>query len=335
MGENLKGVGLNVGSNSVLDNMSEILTEVSLIDDPSKKIRKLDSYIFSLEEEVRKIDGFKRELPESMNLLLNAIKKLKKESLKYKRKEAGTISEEFVLLKGTSERNGGAKRPNDFNEKKNWMNSPLKLWDTPIKYQNDFNFENQHYAMHQEPLRYFQGEGSGSGSAIRFYGHGYHNSGGAFMPYKREKKTTLPPAAFHDELTLSIVPVQHIDLNVREDDYVSRYQMQQHQEHELKKFRRCWTSDLHEKFVNALDQLGGAQSATPKQIRQLMKVDGLTNDEVKSHLQKYRIHIKKLPTASDAGPSTNSGSPQGPPNNGEDAEGGGSSTGGNSMERDS
>jgi hypothetical protein len=27
--------------------------------------------------------------------------------------------------------------------------------------------------------------------------------------------------------------------------------------------------------------------ATPKQIRELMKVDGLTNDEVKSHLQVY------------------------------------------------
>ena len=26
-------------------------------------------------------------------------------------------------------------------------------------------------------------------------------------------------------------------------------------------------------------------AATPKQIRELMKVDGLTNDEVKSHLQ--------------------------------------------------
>ncbi|MFS8019077.1 putative transcription factor MYB-HB-like family [Helianthus anomalus] len=31
------------------------------------------------------------------------------------------------------------------------------------------------------------------------------------------------------------------------------------------------------------------QFATPKQIRELMKVDGLTNDEVKSHLQgEYR-----------------------------------------------
>lgn len=29
--------------------------------------------------------------------------------------------------------------------------------------------------------------------------------------------------------------------------------------------------------------------ATPKQIRELMKVEGLTNDEVKSHLQVFSI----------------------------------------------
>jgi hypothetical protein len=30
--------------------------------------------------------------------------------------------------------------------------------------------------------------------------------------------------------------------------------------------------------------------ATPKQIRELMRVDGLTNDEVKSHLQVSVLH---------------------------------------------
>lgn len=95
-----------------------------------------------------------------------------------------------------------------------------------------------------------------------------------------------------------------------------------------RKARRCWSPELHRRFVSALQQLGGSQSkqqslfvicahrliersvphlirfhiscplerrvsnfsflvtvATPKQIRELMKVDGLTNDEVKSHLQ--------------------------------------------------
>ncbi|KAM0015809.1 putative Myb domain-containing protein [Helianthus debilis subsp. tardiflorus] len=28
-----------------------------------------------------------------------------------------------------------------------------------------------------------------------------------------------------------------------------------------------------------------------------MQVDGLTNDEVKSHLQKYRLHMRRLPSS--------------------------------------
>ncbi|PIA52334.1 hypothetical protein AQUCO_01000298v1 [Aquilegia coerulea] len=70
-----------------------------------------------------------------------------------------------------------------------------------------------------------------------------------------------------------------------------------------RKQRRCWSADLHRRFLNALQQLGGSQAATPKQIRELMKVDGLTNDEVKSHLQKYRLHTRKFPAnASSPGP---------------------------------
>ncbi|XP_071706816.1 transcription factor HHO3-like [Rutidosis leptorrhynchoides] len=60
-----------------------------------------------------------------------------------------------------------------------------------------------------------------------------------------------------------------------------------------RKARRCWSPELHRRFLHALQQLGGAHVATPKQIRELMKVDGLTNDEVKSHLQKYRLHTRR------------------------------------------
>lgn len=39
-------------------------------------------------------------------------------------------------------------------------------------------------------------------------------------------------------------------------------------------------------YKSLTDILGHVKTvATPKQIRELMKVDGLTNDEVKSHLQ--------------------------------------------------
>ncbi|KAL0356789.1 UNVERIFIED_CONTAM: Transcription factor HHO6 [Sesamum calycinum] len=68
------------------------------------------------------------------------------------------------------------------------------------------------------------------------------------------------------------------------------------QQQSARKQRRCWSPELHRRFVNALQQLGGAQAATPKQIRELMQVDGLTNDEVKSHLQKYRLHTRRVTT---------------------------------------
>ncbi|CAN8308443.1 unnamed protein product [Cochlearia groenlandica] len=52
--------------------------------------------------------------------------------------------------------------------------------------------------------------------------------------------------------------------------------------------RLRWNSDLHNSFVQAVEQLGGENRATPKMVLQLMDVRGLTISHVKSHLQMYR-----------------------------------------------
>ncbi|KAI3826037.1 hypothetical protein L1987_00079 [Smallanthus sonchifolius] len=61
----------------------------------------------------------------------------------------------------------------------------------------------------------------------------------------------------------------------------------------LKKLRVVWSVELHQQFVAAVNQLG-IDKAVPKKILELMNVPGLTRENVASHLQKYRLYLRRL-----------------------------------------
>ncbi|KAF2311861.1 hypothetical protein GH714_027037 [Hevea brasiliensis] len=60
-----------------------------------------------------------------------------------------------------------------------------------------------------------------------------------------------------------------------------------------KKAKVVWTNTLHNRFLQAVSHLG-LEKAVPKKILELMNVPGLTRGNVASHLQKYRMFLKKV-----------------------------------------
>ncbi|CAN6310894.1 unnamed protein product [Urochloa humidicola] len=60
---------------------------------------------------------------------------------------------------------------------------------------------------------------------------------------------------------------------------------------DLKKSRLSWTMQLHRQFIATVNSLG-ADKAVPKKIMEVMNVKHLTREQVASHLQKYRLHLR-------------------------------------------
>lgn len=311
-------LSLDLKRNYTPKTISEFLKEISTIGNVSEKLSKLNDYINSLEDEIRKIDVFKRELPLCMLIMKDAIESLKEESMKCKGKIVEPILEEFIPLKkdcneeeeSNNEVDGNGGKEDDSRDKKNWMSS-VQLWNSEDVSTSDYTNNHKHNSKVESKKK----EGDVNRSVIM---EDPIREGRAFMPFKgypgypaivavRKEDKELPvhglslvtpvfkksreeSSSTHSKLSCSRVDVQ---TNLKSGPHLA---LQQHQQI-TRKQRRCWSPELHRRFVSALQQLGGTIAATPKQIRELMQVDGLTNDEVKSHLQKYRLHSRRVPSA--------------------------------------
>ncbi|XP_006588247.1 two-component response regulator ARR2-like [Glycine soja] len=90
------------------------------------------------------------------------------------------------------------------------------------------------------------------------------------------------------------------NMNKRKRKYCPRMSSQMNKEGQseessrlVKKPKVVWTTYLHNRFLLAIKQIG-LEKAVPKTIVRVMNVPNLTRENVASHLQKYRIFLKKV-----------------------------------------
>ncbi|KAI3922100.1 hypothetical protein MKX01_005789 [Papaver californicum] len=288
------------------------LRQISMVGNVSERLSKLDDYIQRLEEEMKKIDAFKRELPLCMLLLNDAIVILKEQTLHCTSSsttiDTHPVMEQFIpLTKNNSD--DGVKKEKVSNDKMSWMSS-AQLWSS-----NSSQDEKKKSPL-ERPVEEVADECEGLNTLPM---RKFKKLDGAFLPFKgfngfpvtmprtirKEDKEvaqpttpslSLSPPSSEEQLNSHSRKIQSSATTTTTNPPV--YLQNGTPQPPSRKHRRCWSPDLHRRFVSALQQLGGSQVATPKQIRELMKVDGLTNDEVKSHLQKYRLHTRRAPNSS-------------------------------------
>ncbi|KAK6120968.1 hypothetical protein DH2020_045295 [Rehmannia glutinosa] len=299
----LSPVDCSISSNTswVPKTTVEFLAEVSKIQNASEKILKLDDYVHRLQDEMKKIDAFKREL------LFACSSSTMEELMRCKNSNAEPIMEEFIPLKEkrtdeTDEKVEGSKENDTITnsrDKMNWMSS-VQLWnsDNQNHHPNTNNFSNSKLSTPKRDNNKKRKEESINRPPMDdLFPSGKERP---FASFKGCDNFPVMTIGGGTELSLCTPEIK----NSKEEIYTNGFSSKssssrsgsssatngqsnvkaEHQQTNRKQ-RRCWSAELHRRFVSALEHLGGPQAATPKQIRELMQVDGLTNDEVKSHLQ--------------------------------------------------
>ncbi|KAL8140112.1 hypothetical protein V2J09_006133 [Rumex salicifolius] len=261
-----------------------------------ENLQKCHEYVRALEEERRKIQMFQRELPLCLEIVTQTIESCKQQlpgttaaavtattttttECSEQTTSDGLVFEEFIPIKNSPARDArdeGEEEDNneleshkntsiDVSKKSDWLRS-AQLWnqspDPPTK--------------EEEEARKV--------SVVEVKSTPTQNTM-EIVPVATPTGTTVEAAAEAPALAPAASSCSTAERSgSKKEESLTR------------KSRRCWSPELHRRFLNALEELGGPHVATPKQIRELMKVDGLTNDEVKSHLQKYRLHSTRRPT---------------------------------------
>ncbi|KAL7132536.1 hypothetical protein ABFS83_12G080700 [Erythranthe nasuta] len=248
-----------------------------------------NDYIKALEEERSKIQVFQRDLPLCLHLVTQAIETCKQQLSIHEKSGCSSeqtsnddvpVLEEFMPIKRADDSDSDSDSDQDQSEgsedgqignfdrnskKSDWLKS-VQLWN-------------------QTPDPPSKQDSPRKSDVVEV------KKNGAFHPFKKAKS-----GGGGGPITGAAQPASTSSTAETGGGGGGGKKEEKEGQSQNRKARRCWSPELHRRFLQAIQQLGGAHVGTPKQIRELMKVDGLTNDEVKSHLQKYRLHTRRPST---------------------------------------
>ncbi|XP_076953613.1 transcription factor HHO3-like [Bidens hawaiensis] len=264
-------------------------------------MQRCQEYMKALESERTKIQVFERELPLCLNLVTQAIEGCKRQlsgttsdylngqsDCSEQTSSDGPVLEQFIPIK----RNEKEKENEDYNDE---VDEDCQGHQELINNNNKSNIISKKSDWLRSAQLSIQTPAPVEVSPkIVSVVEVKRNGCGAFHPFKKEKCSGEAPANIQAKLFSMPTVDTMTDTSSTANTGNSGGGSKGEDKGQInRKARRNWSPELHRRFLHALQELGGAHVATPKQIRELMKVDGLTNDEVKSHLQKYRLHTRR------------------------------------------
>ncbi|GAA0171155.1 DNA-binding transcription factor [Lithospermum erythrorhizon] len=286
---------------------------INNLSDYEEKHQRCQEYVNALEEEKRKIQVFQRELPLCLELVTQAIESCKQQltsgaseyhfngtsECSEQTSSEGPVLEEFIPIKRSSTssddedqlskriKNNSTEIDSNINE----CVKDTKNIDNKASKKSDWLRSVQLWNQSPDPTPKEDTPKKVQVVEVRRDG-----SGGAFHPFKRENNVGTSSTCAKEKSGgggSGGCKATAATSSVETGGSSGGGEYKKEEKEGERKQRRCWSPELHRRFLQALQQLGGSHVATPKQIRELMKVDGLTNDEVKSHLQKYRLHTRR------------------------------------------
>ncbi|GMJ16141.1 ULT1 INTERACTING FACTOR 1, HRS1 HOMOLOG5 [Hibiscus trionum] len=237
--------------------IANLLKDVSNFENAVDKLIVLNDYIVQLEGELNNISAFKCQLPQSMLFLMEAL---------------GTLKDKFMHIKNEM----GPENERQL----------IKFLRMKTKFYEEKKADNQN------------GDFIEKGSLPHLWNSKHHKTCEHFIQASYENPNPFEPSSSSSRFASVDGTTTNNNgeggLNPRAGDQTLNCNPKPPTQPSWKNNRRSWSPQLHARFLEALHIIGGIQMATPKQIREVMQVEGLTNDQVKSHLQKYRLHCRRL-----------------------------------------